>query len=236
MTTIVEKIEAAHYVANEAQVEALAHAQYTMAAGTQRANTTYLRILGAGCQAKLGAMKRGKAPSRDSQIAVLESVHERLYQAVIRGITTPDVAADPDLERDERQRRMLERNRRSTFARVAKGSWLKYVKEGGDIRAVDIENITRQGLALLAAGPEAGNKEDMQIDNAQGRLLRSLARRARGDPEAARSKALRAVAAIQGLVASWVQDEAPVVAARQPRREGRTVRTRVGEPLLRLGT
>src|SRR5258708_7685614 len=111
---IIDNIEKHHYVATEAQVEQLAKEQYTHSAEVGRANSTYLRVLIAGCQAELGG-KRGKAPSIESQLSVWEKVHRKYYAVVIRGVTTPDVEAADDLDSTEGERRQLERNRRSGF-------------------------------------------------------------------------------------------------------------------------
>jgi hypothetical protein len=107
---VIDNIEKHNYVATEAQVETLAREHHSSAAALNRSNLTYLRIIIAGCQAELGG-KRGRAPAPEAQMSVLEKVHGKFYAAVLRGVVTEDVAADDTLDRTERGRRQLERNR-----------------------------------------------------------------------------------------------------------------------------
>lgn len=189
-----DKIASAHYVANDAQIEALAREQYTATAQVGVANATYLRILVAGCQAELGG-RRGRAPVRpDAQTAVLERVHERFYAAVLRGVTTEDVAPDDTLDRAEKGRRMLERNRRSGFARSAATTLRNYVQAGGDLRALDVETTTKTALQQFVASKAAPDTDKLgaRVARAEKTLLTALKRMAKEDPDRA-AEAMEAI-------------------------------------------
>lgn len=219
---IIGKIEATHFVATDAQVEALAHDMYTTNTRAQRIDGIYLRVLIAGCQAQLGApasKRRKSAGDIEAQNTVLESVHDRFYAAVLRGVTTPEIAADASLEPAERQRRSLERNRRSTFARTAKSTLLAYVKAGGDLRSVAVEKATKANLRafvqpqLMTAGAK--------LARAQTAFVAAATKCAEETPEQAKAILERAMAELRALLNSL--DEVPTHA--EPRR----ARTVVGE-------
>lgn len=219
--SIIEKIEAGHFVATDAQVEALAHDMYTTNAKVQRIDGVYLRVLIAGCQSQLGSAtpkRRKSAGDIEAQMTVLEAIHERFYAAVLRGVTTPEIAADASLEPVERQRRSLERNRRSTFARTAKSTLVAYVKAGGDLRSVDVSKASKASLrgfakpALMTAGAK--------LARAQTAFVAAATKCAEETPEQAKAILERAMAELRALLNSL--DEEPANAAPEPRR-ARTV-------------
>jgi hypothetical protein len=198
---ILDKIESKHYVANEAQIEGLANECYKAGAQVQRTDGIYLRVLIAGCQAQLGSSKRGRAPNAESQLAVVEQVHERFYAAVLRGVTTPDVANEANLEAAERNRRTLERNRRSNFARQSKSTLAAYATAGGDIRAIEVATVTKGSLraatpASTATGPVG------RIQQTQEALIRAVVAQAKVDPGGARAALEEAMAEFQRVLDS----------------------------------
>jgi hypothetical protein len=233
-----DKIASAHYVANDAQIEALAREQYASSAQVGVANSTYLRVLVAGCQAELGG-RRGRAPVRpDAQLSVLERVHERFYAAVLRGVTTEDVAPDDTLDRAEKGRRMLERNRRSGFARSAATTLRNYVQAGGDLRALDVESTTKTALQQFVASKSAPDNQDKigeRVARAEKTLLTALKRMAKEDPDRA-AEAMEAITErLQVALAELGPSEqvvAGTTAATSP--APRHTRTRVGVPFMRL--
>lgn len=212
-----QKIVASHYVATVAQVESLAHDHYTNSREARLADATYLRILVAGCQSKLGSSKRrGARPGAAAQLAVVESVHSQFYPAVMRGVTTEDIAPDETLEAAERSKRTLERNRRSTFARSAKATLVAFARGSGDIRVLDVANVSKGSLRAAVKPPEPVDRTERQISRAQGALLRALARQSRADPVAAQAHAEAIIELLQGAL-----EEVPPA-------ERQTQRTRVG--------
>src|SRR5580658_6408341 len=180
MTGIIEKLESTTNVATEAQVESLASESYKAGLVVHRTDGVYLRVLVVACQAQLGPVRRGRAPNAEAQMTVLETVHEKYYAAVLRGVTTPDVASDGKLEAIERNRRTLERNRRSNFARTARSVLAAYANGGGDIRALDPRGVTKASLRE-ATKPSEGSESE-PVTRAQDAIIRAITRQAREDP------------------------------------------------------
>lgn len=229
-----DKIAKDHYVATEAQVETLARENYTASAQVQAANATYLRVLVAGCQAELGG-KRGRAPMRpEAQMAVLEKVHERFYAAVLRGVTTDDVLPDDTLDRTERGRRLLERNRRSGFARSAATTLRNYSRAGGDLRALDVDTTTKSELQrFVASKASPADKVGLRLQRAEKTILNAIKQLARDDPDRAASNLEAIVERLQ--LAFHQLGTSPPLAPRTPVETAREqARTRVGEPIMRL--
>lgn len=226
---IIEKIEAAHHVATEQQIEQLAQNHYTSQSAVGRANGVYLRAVIAAAQSKLGT--RGRPPAKDAQMSVLTGVHDKFYAAVLRGVTTDDIAAEDGLDRTEKQRRGIERNRRSNFARTAISAITGYVERGGDLRKLDVASVTKDQLREYGR-PELQDADPVtaRTIRAQEGLLRALTRRARGDPAGARASAERAIAALRTLLASITvppeMGETTVIGKRSH------ARTRVGVPVM----
>lgn len=242
MTTITEKLAARPAGATEAQVEQLAHERYTAGSQASRADSTYFLVLLVACQAKLGGVKRGpgRRPALDSktQLGVLEAAHERFYAAVLRGVTTPDVAADDTLERAERQRRMLERNARSGFARSAKSSLWAYAEAGGDLRTLDPATTTKTALRAALAPAEPTDKVARQIARSEGALIRAVQRQARASPDTAAGTIERLIGEFQKLMDDLGTEDAAdlggttTVTAAGTRGAQAPQRTRVGVPML----
>lgn len=232
-----DKIASAHYVANDAQIEALAREQYTATAQVGVANSTYLRVLVVGCQAELGG-RRGRAPARpDAHLAVLERVHERFYACVLRGVTTEDVTPDDTLDRAEKARRMLERNRRSGFARSAATTLRNYIQAGGDLRALDVETTTKTALQQFVASKAAPDMDKIgsRVARAEKTLLTALKRMAKEDPDRA-AEVMEAITERLQVALSELEPSPQVVAGTpaEATPTGRHARTRVGVPFMRL--
>lgn len=225
MSTIQQIIAKAHFVATEAQVEQLAAAQWACAKGTEEHNATYLKILVAGAQARTGTTKRGRAPTKDSQLAVLKEVNGLFYAAVLRGLVgvDPTIAPDDSLEQREKSLRALERNRRSTFARTSYRELVGFVERGGDLRTLDVEAVTKSSLRAFGKPAEPVDRTARTLERSQGAILRAINRMARGDPE-------EALEALEGVLEA-LQARRHELANKVPvKREGRHVRTRVGAP------
>lgn len=235
MTDLIEKLEKAHFVATDAQVESLALERYSNAAHAVRADGTYLRVLVVATQSQVGTRRRGRLDAA-AQTNVLEAVHEKFYAAVLRGVTTPEVAPDDALAQSDRTLRSLERNRRSAFARSAKSTLSAYVRAGGDLRALVASQVTKAALRAAIAPPEPPDKVTRQIARSEGALLRALKRQAKVDPVAAERDIERCIEELQNVLDSLDTggDAAAAttvvgVTARTPQR------TRVGVPMLNRG-
>lgn len=152
MTTlkIADKIEKAHYVIqSDHDVELLAAAHLACDDATKRVSGQYLRILIAQCQAQFdGGKARRKitAPDREAHAAFLQTVHLRLYAHIVKGVTSPDVADATDLKPDDRRARTAIRAGRASFARSAASTLMAYIRAGGDVRILDVTQVTKSGL------------------------------------------------------------------------------------------
>lgn len=92
---------------------------------TSRVGGTYLKVL-------VGRARFYQDHSGLADVAALDAVNVGVYRAVLAGVTTADCADDTALDRGERSRRSLERNRRSNFARTAVSTlrtWLGVVPD-----------------------------------------------------------------------------------------------------------
>jgi hypothetical protein len=206
--TIVEKIEAAKFVASVEQIEALAHEQYGAVSQSKRGDGTYLKALVTATQSKVG---RRLKPTTEQQLKALESVHVDFYIAVVRGVTTPDIAHLPNLSQEETTRRRLLRERRAVFARSAKSTLAAFVKSGGNVRDIDVATVTKSSLRAAVQRPVPEDKVDRQIFRSQGALVRAVSRRARGDPAAARDAIEHAITELQAML-----DKIPTAAHARP--------------------
>lgn len=183
---VLNLIETHRYAATEPQVEALAHHRWSAGIQTLSIDGTYLRVLIAACQRKLGPKGR-KRPAIAAQLQAVEEINAKFYAAVLRGITTADVAPDPSAPADEQSRRSVERNRRSTFARTAKATLVAFVNAGGDIRGLDVRTATKSALRAYTAGKTpADAKAGEAIAKAQDTVLRLIREEAGTNPDAAR--------------------------------------------------
>jgi hypothetical protein len=221
MQTILEKLETGTTVATEAQVESLALESYKAGTLIQRTDGIYLRVVVIACQARLGSVGTRRRPiNPEAQMTVLEQVHDRYYAAVLRGVTTPDVANEGNLEAAERNRRTLERNRRSNFARQSRSVLGKYVEAGGDLRTLDPATVTKTALREATKPGAVGESEP--VTRAQDAIIRAITKQAKEDPSAARAELEKVMDALQAVLDSL--DDEPehtstttIVAARSRR-------------------
>lgn len=211
------------YALTESQIETLAAERNQSLAAMESFDGTYLRVLVTGVQAKLGA-KRGR-PNLEAQTAALELIAVPYYAAVLRGVTTADIALDPSLEAAEVSRRTRERNRRAIFARSAKSTLVAWMRAGGDLRAIDPATVTKAELrkAIAATEPDReGVPASHRVLEAQRLILAAVAREG---PEEAREHLEAVIEALQQAI-----EELPPAL---PHAESATIRTRVGVPSFR---
>lgn len=190
MRNLIQTIAAANFVADAKQVEALAHEHYTANAGMRSADGTYLKVVIVACQRDLGVRPKGRARvDSKAQLSVLENVHAPFYEAVLRGVTTSDIAADTGLDKDESARRAVERNRRSTFARSSKSTLVSYINAGGDLRTIDAVTTSKVQLRnFIDQGRSAADIVERTLLRSQRAILRIVSREAEEAPDAARTR------------------------------------------------
>ena len=139
---------------------------------------------------------------------MLESVSQPYYAAVLRGVGPPEI--------DSR-----ERTRRATFARTAKATLVAWVREGGDIRALDVATVTKTALRAEVSNSRAekGFNAEQRIERAQAAILDVAAR---ATPQEARNYILTVMSALQNalddLAESTIHHESTVLPGRMPPR------------------
>jgi hypothetical protein len=183
----------------EAQIESLAAERLHNATVRDGFDSTYLRVIITAVQAKLGDKVKGRRLAAGGQLKALDDVNAPFYAAVLRGVTTPEIAADPSLPLDAQRLRTLERNRRSTFARTAKSTLVSWIREGGDIRAIDVMTVSKGELrASVNAARTDGEEPQSRVERAQAAIISHAQRQA---PEAARETLEEAIEALQAALA-----------------------------------
>lgn len=207
------------YAMSEQQVESLASEYASASVETARVGMTYLRVLVAGCQAIIGRTKRGRHVA-NAQAEVLNDVSGKYYAAVLRGVTTPDIAHDDAAPKPEQTRRSLERNRRSTFARSAKSTLAAYISAGGDIRGLEVETVTRDPLLKMVRETRGQSDVSHKVERARNAIIRLLTREAKVDVGAARADLEHTIEALQfaldGLSPDGNRVETQIAARERP--------------------
>lgn len=191
MIKVEDKIEKAHYVATEHDVELLAASHLACTDAARRADGYYLRILVAALQAKFDGNKHRKRAGKadlEAHAALLTETHQRFYPWVLKGVTTEEVKDDPALHDNERRMRALERNARSGFARSTASTLLAYIRAGGDVRGLNVETVTKTSLRTWtrAATSEGANPRVDRIVSDMKRLERDARNLMAEDPDEAR--------------------------------------------------
>lgn len=190
-------IERNKWVATEQQVETLAAAHLTADTQAQGVRGTYLRILIVAVQAQFGTVVR---KAKIDQLAVLEKVHERLYAAVLRGVTTADVADEDGLESGERRDRALARNQRSNFARSSKAALVSYVKHGGDIRTLKAGETSKGTLRSHGEAVDPATQIERMVYRARNTMVTAILREAETDPDSARARIEEVISTLQATL------------------------------------
>lgn len=159
---ILNKIERAHFMASEADIETMARARQEGDEFGQRVNGTYLRILVALTAAQIGpntallSRRRGRHASSlnveevTAHMAALDTVNTSAYSAVLRAVVTPEIEKVEGLAPEQAAYRALERNRRTNYARTALTALRQYVAAGRDIRDLDVATVTKEALRATA--------------------------------------------------------------------------------------
>jgi len=184
---VVESITKKHYVATLAQVEQLATEHALAVITGDSTGLTFLRVLVAGTQAKLGP-KRGKAPGVTSQVEALEHYYKPVYAAVVKGVTT-----EPDLA-------PIEVNRRAIFARTSKATLLAFAQAGGDIRGIDVNEVTKGSLRAALKPPEPEDRLERRGQRVSEGIMRYVQALSRADPDQARTYVEAAIEQLQAFL------------------------------------
>jgi hypothetical protein len=205
---ILEAIVAAKFLATESQVEQLAG----LVAVGQRAGGTYLGVLVAHVQEAFS--DRGRKPSVDATLAVLDSTHEHLYAHVLKGIGNEEMPAP-------------ERNRRATFARTAASDLRYFVQKGGDVRKLDPAEVSKAQLRKIGRAVPTGTRAERSFVRSFDALVRATRRIARTQPDEAVERARQAIADLEALVEELEAGEQPAPRRRKRAESPRVTRARL---------
>ena len=182
MTTVIEAIIKAKFLATEEQVETLAG----IVAQGQAAEGTYLSVLVACSQAELAGKRK---PSKDTQLAAINTVHERFYPAALRGVGPEDMTDEV-------------RNAKGVRFRTSASDLRHYVKMGGDLRALDAAAVTKAQLRAEGKTVPTGTRAERSLTKAHDALFRGLQRLARRDVSTARERILEMQGELEKLLES----------------------------------
>jgi hypothetical protein len=156
--------------------------------GTQQAvqvNASYLRILVAHTQRELEKLGV-KRPTQDGSLSTLQLIHDRLYAVILAAVTTADIAPEEGQDKEERRRRAKERNRRSNFARSAKSTLTSYIKAGGKLMSLKVDELTKESLQSAYRADAPGPKSLFErIGDTQNKLEAMVKELAASDEDTA---------------------------------------------------
>jgi len=222
MIKIEDKISKANYVATEHDVELLAASHLACNEATKRADGFYLRILISRLQAQFDGVKRRKKPTKadlEAHASFLTETHTKLYQFVLKGVTTPDVTDDESLPELERRGRSLTRHSRGNFARTSASTVLGFIRAGGDVRGIDVETVTKAALrGWTRAATVPGSNQKVEALQSSVRRVATLARSLMAtDPDEARNTVEECMGQLQLVLDELgVADDAPEHGATHP--------------------
>ena len=141
-------IESKGYIATPTDITALTKAILAGQSAVASGNGTYLKSLHATTVAELGESPAAHAKTRPrlkaegvaKQLAALEAVHGRFFEAVVTGAS--------DHLPPGKKERMAELNRRTTFARTSASTLRSYIRAGNDITGLVSARIVKAALAV----------------------------------------------------------------------------------------
>jgi hypothetical protein len=235
---ILSTIESSNYVATVDQVEALARTYQASDEQAQRARGSYLRILVAALQVHLGMSEpritalRGKLPSVsdvNADLAALNIVHVTYYEAIQRVIITPDVADAKGLKMAERKRRALVRNSRSAFARTSKSTLAAYIRAGGNVRALNVLQLTKASLREWTSEHASGSGLTFEQRAARfaNRVVKQLAALSEEDTDLANRTMNACISRLTDAANTWTPNK-QTSSVHKAMQEGLPLRTEEG--------
>lgn len=174
---VLDRISQSDFVATEDDVENLAR-QVFQGEGSKG---TYLKVLVRRCQDMLVKSRR----NRLEQESVVNDAHAILYDAVLRGVS------DDGCETKEA-------HRRAVFARTAASTLRVYWKGGGDIKRLNVAEVTKASLRVSAKPASI----DKTFERARNSIMRAAKKLVKESPE----DALALIEALQEQLDSLVHE------------------------------
>lgn len=161
----------AGYLADDNTVAQMARDYAEARASVNGVRGMYLQVLVAHSKE---VCAKARKQTQETAIECVKGVHDRLYAVVLAAITTPDVIADDKLAKEERQRRSLERNRRSNFARTAKSEIMGYLEAGGSLGQLNPATVSKEELRDYAKQQREEQTPEVAAVGLETRLERVL--------------------------------------------------------------
>jgi hypothetical protein len=187
------------YIASDATLKTLAERYVTGADAADEVRGVYLKVLVAHSLREAQNLTHKRITMPDA-IGAVTAANALLYSVILDAVTTPELAADDSLDKDERSRRARERNRRTTFARTAKSTLLSFVKAGGRLVTLDPTTVTKESLRTFVQQARQGPGIPDQIKAARARLEKLVAQLKETDADAAQEAVDATGTALQAVV------------------------------------
>lgn len=171
MQNDVYKLEAVNYLAPDNAVALMAKDYVEARHALTGVQGAYLKVLVAHSQK---ALPDAVSATKEQMLEAVRFTHDRLYAIVLNAITTPDIAIDNSQPDHERQRRSLERNRRSNFARSAKSTLVAYIAAEGNLLRLKPGEVTKESLREFTATVVTPPTELDRANTIEKRLERTV--------------------------------------------------------------
>lgn len=151
-----DALAAKHYLASDQEVQTLARGYVDGAGRVAGVRSSYLRVLAAHAKHQLvedvGGPRRVARATLEAQAEALRVADARLYAIILGAVIGPELELNDALEIGERRKRVLERNRRTNFARTAKATLQRFIENGGNLGTVDPDTATKAQLTVGSVG------------------------------------------------------------------------------------
>lgn len=213
--SIFTTIEKANYLATAEDVATLATSNLEAQQMIGRVHGCYFRILLARTQhaicGKPTLRAREKAEKMtpedtEAHLKAFETQHAELYAAVLNAVRSADTESRKNLETDEQNRRALERNRRTNFARSAASVLRTYIKRGGNVLRLAVPHATKSAVAAMTPPAEdaepAEGRSERTVTRAAARIVAAVQSMAAEDKEGAVDVLRKALGLIAGTMQS----------------------------------
>lgn len=198
----------------EKQVEQLAADHMKGDDAARRADGSYLRILVAAVQERFTNRSRARKQAVGQFLA---TTHTALYPAILRGITTPEVADDAKLNDDERRQRADARNGRAGFARSSASTLQMYIRAGGNVVTLDINTVSKTALRKWTVEARGERAPSVVVLAALKRVERDATQLLAQDPDEGRLAVAACIERLQAMLDN-TGDGAPAQVIRLPRK------------------
>lgn len=184
-TNVENGLASKHYLASPDEVATLARSYVDSSGRVGHVRASYLRVLVAHAKALLidavGGPRRVARATVEAQQEALRDADARLYAIVQEAVIGRELALTDDLPTDERRKRVLERNRRTNFARTAKTTLARFIDRGGNLATVNPDTATKTQLTAGSTSPVTMADKAKAAAQRFERLIKRLARE--GDKE-----------------------------------------------------